>query len=67
MMAFLAPGQAPQLPELEETPPVGFSVKLSPGHLDTDMVVPAEVLDAVAELVQKVIAAQRQAAGGPQA
>lgn len=52
----------PEIPEFPETPPVGFGVLLSASGMDTVLVVPASVLEAVSEMVQKTMAEQ----GGPQ-
>lgn len=49
----VAPPGAAEIPELPETPPVGFGVKLSPAGLDTDLAVPAAVLEKVSEVIRK--------------
>lgn len=51
-----APGVVPEIPEFPETPPVGFGALLSPSGLDTDLVIPAAVLEAVSEVVRQAIA-----------
>lgn len=56
-----APGPGPEaIPEFPETPPVGIGVLLSPSGLDTDLVIPAAVLEAVSELVRQAIAERGQ-------
>ncbi len=54
----------PNIPEFPETAPIGFGVQLSTSGLDTDLVVPAAVLEAVSQTVRKAIAEQR---GKPEA
>lgn len=49
----VAPPGAVEIPEVPETPPVGFAVKLSPAGLDTDLAVPAAVLEKVSEVIRK--------------
>ena len=60
MAAVVPPGTAeiPEIPEFPETPPVGFSVLLSPAGLDTALAIPAAVLEAFSEVVRKAIAEQ---------
>jgi hypothetical protein len=50
-----APG-VPTIPEFPETPPIGFGVQLSPSGLDTDLAIPAAVLEAISATVRKAIA-----------
>jgi hypothetical protein len=51
----VGPGGAPILPgEFPETAPVGFAARLGSSSLDTDFVVPAGLLKATGEFVQKV-------------
>jgi hypothetical protein len=56
MIASLLPDAPIKLPEFPETQPVGFAAKLTASGLDTDMVVPAEVLTAGAKFVRDVMA-----------
>ena len=46
----------PEIPEFPETPPVGFGVQLSPSGLDTDLAIPAAVLEAISQTVRKAMA-----------
>jgi len=46
----------PEIPEFPETPPIGFGVQLSPAGLDTDLAVPASVLEAVSQTIRQAIA-----------
>jgi hypothetical protein len=46
----------PTIPEFPETPPIGFGVQLSPSGLDTDLAIPAAVLEAISETVRKAMA-----------
>jgi len=57
MLKTVAPPEAglPTIPEFPETPPVGFGVLLSPSGLDTDLAIPAAVLEAVSETVRKAL------------
>lgn len=56
-----APGPGPEaIPELPETPPIGLGVLLSPSGLDTDLAIPAAVLEAVSEAVRKAMAERGQ-------
>jgi hypothetical protein len=63
LMTTLAPEAAAQIPEFPPTPPLGVAVKLSAGSLDTDLVVPAPVMEAIAELVRKTMATRKPPAG----
>ena len=58
MKAIVPPGTqgVPEIPEFPETPPVGFGVQLSPSGLDTDLAIPAAVLEAISQTVRKAIA-----------
>jgi hypothetical protein len=49
------PNAAVQIPELGATPPIGMAVQLSPNIVDTDVVIPAQVLKTVAALVQQLM------------
>jgi hypothetical protein len=62
LIKAVAPPGAPEIPEVPETPPVGFSVKLSPVGLDTDLAVPAAVLEKVSETIRKAVAKQATSA-----
>jgi hypothetical protein len=55
-MAALMPkrGGPPRLPEFPDAPPVGWAAKASPEGLETDLVLPAEVLSAIGEYVTTV-------------
>ncbi len=46
----------PAIPEFPETPPIGFGVQLSPSGLDTDLAIPAAVLEAISQTVRKAMA-----------
>jgi hypothetical protein len=50
----------PALPEMGKSPPVGFAVRITPGGLEGDMVVPSQALQAVTQFVQKARRAQDQ-------
>jgi hypothetical protein len=52
------------IPQLDESPPVGFTAKLTPDGLETDMAVPAEVMKSIATLVQQIMAERGQPAPG---
>lgn len=56
--AMVPPGAqaVPEIPEFPETPPIGFGVQLSPSGLDTDLAIPAAVLEAVSQTVRKAMA-----------
>ncbi|MCU0872017.1 MAG: hypothetical protein MUE50_06695 [Pirellulaceae bacterium] len=56
--AIVPPGAqgVPTIPEFPETPPIGFGVQLSPSGLDTDLAIPAAVLEAISQTVRKAIA-----------
>ncbi len=56
MMAMFVPAteEGFKLPDFPETPPVGFAAKLASGELQTDMVVPAAVLEASGKYVAEV-------------
>jgi hypothetical protein len=53
------PQAAAAIPQLGETSAIGFSLKLSPVGMDTEAVIPADVLKKVVGLVQQLMA-QRQ-------
>jgi hypothetical protein len=59
----IAPEAAGQIPEFPETPPLGLAVMLAAGSIDTDFVVPAEVMESVAELVRKAVASRKPPGG----
>lgn len=46
----------PEIPEFPETPPIGFGVQVSPSGLDTDLAIPAAVLEAVSQTIRKAMA-----------
>jgi hypothetical protein len=50
------PRAAAAIPQLGETSAIGFSVKMSPVGLDTETVLPNDVLKTVAALVQQIVA-----------
>ena len=56
--AIVPPGAqgVPTIPEFPETPPIGFGVQLSSSGLDTDLAIPAAVLEAVSQTVRKAMA-----------
>jgi hypothetical protein len=60
MMAQLAPNLPTAIPEFPETSPVGFAMQLTPAGLETDLAIPADVLRAAAELVQKARAPKNE-------
>jgi hypothetical protein len=54
MVATIAPQAPIELPEFPSPAPIGFAVKMSPGVVDTDMVIPADVLEAIPEFVKAI-------------
>ncbi len=52
----------PELPEIPETPPIGFGVRLSTDGLDMDVVLPAAVLEKGSEAVRKAMADRKKPA-----
>jgi hypothetical protein len=56
-VAQMASAFAPEgleLPEFPASPPVGFSAELTSTHLDAQLVVPLETIDAVKEFVTQI-------------
>ncbi len=51
---LLPPELGIAVPEFPESPPIGFAGKSSQSKVDTDLVVPASVLKAIGEYVEKV-------------
>ncbi len=63
MVKTVAPPGAqgvPEIPEFPEMPPIGFGVQLSPSGLDTDLAVPAAVLEKASETIRKAIAERKK-------
>jgi hypothetical protein len=58
MSTFAPAGAAPDLPRFPNSPPIGFSAKLTAEGLETEMVAPAATLKAIGEFAKRV-------AGGP--
>ena len=60
--ALAPPGAAgvPEIPEFPETSPIGFGVQFSPAGLDTDLAVPADVLEKASETIRKAMAERRR-------
>ena len=54
MMQTLQPNGAIQLPEFPNSPPVGLAMEISPTRLDIDLVMPTELLQAIAQFAQSV-------------
>jgi len=54
MIATMAPNAPIDIPEFPSSVPLGFAVKMSPGVVDTDMVIPADVLGAIPEFVEAI-------------
>ena len=50
----VAPDAPVEIPEFPSPVPVGFAVKMSPGLVDTDMVIPADVLKAIPDFVKAI-------------
>lgn len=61
ILRTVQPQIADSLPEFPPTPPVGFAASLSGTRVDLDIVIPGEILKAVAELVQQMQAQQVRA------
>jgi hypothetical protein len=53
LMDQMQPGAAAMMPEFPKTSPIGFTLQVSPAGLETEMVIPADVLTSTAELIQK--------------
>ncbi len=58
LMDQMQPGAAAMIPELPKTSPLGFTLMVSPDGLETEMVIPADVLSSTAEMIQKFNPAQ---------
>lgn len=54
IVATVAPNAPVEIPEFPSPVPVGFAVKMSPGLVDTDMVIPADVLEAIPGFVEAI-------------
>jgi hypothetical protein len=54
--SFLPPGmqERMEVPDFPQTPPLGFAVKTAPNVVETTLVVPAEVIKAIAQYVQHI-------------
>jgi len=63
LASAIDPRAAANIPQLGDTSPVGFSVKLSSIGLDTETVIPADVLKTIAGLIQQIGALRQQAPG----
>ena len=63
-VSAINPQAAASIPQLSDTSPLGFSVKLSSVGLDTDTVIPADVLKTITGLIQQIMAQRQQAPGG---
>jgi hypothetical protein len=46
--------QAPAVPEFPQTSPIGFAGRLTAGHADTVMAVPADTIQAAAQMIQRL-------------
>jgi hypothetical protein len=55
LASAIDPAAAAQIPELGATPPIGFTISSSPGVLDTEAIIPAEMLKTVAAMVQQLM------------
>jgi hypothetical protein len=64
LMSAIAPEAAAAIPQLEASPPVGFSARLSPAGLETDVAVPSGVMKSISTLVRQIMASQGQAPPG---
>jgi hypothetical protein len=53
-VAGLTPEAAATIPEFPATAPVGFAVTAAPGRFDGELAVPGEILQAVAQLIQRL-------------
>jgi hypothetical protein len=52
LMAFmLPPGTAPKIPEFASTPPIAIGLTTAPDEVEAHVVVPAEVIEAIGQLV----------------
>jgi len=54
IVATVAPDAPVEIPEFPSPVPVGFAVKMSPGVVDTDMVIPADILEAIPDFVKAI-------------
>jgi predicted enzyme related to lactoylglutathione lyase len=54
MVATLSPEADTELPKFPPSPPLGFAVELTRSHMDAQLVVPMEAIDAVMEFVVAV-------------
>ena len=54
VVATVAPDAPIDIPEFPSPAPIGFAVKMSPGVVDTDMVIPADILNAIPEFVKAI-------------
>lgn len=54
VIATVAPGAPIEIPKFPSPAPIGFAVKMSPGVVETDMVIPADVLEAIPEFVKAI-------------
>jgi len=50
----VAPDAPVEIPEFPSPAPVGFAVKMSPGVVDTDMAIPADILESIPEFVEAI-------------
>jgi hypothetical protein len=57
-MSQVVPNLPITIPELPETSPIGFAMKLTPAGLETDLAIPTDVLQATAEVINKARGAQ---------
>ncbi len=64
LASAIDPRAAASIPQLGETSAVGFSVKLSPVGLDTETVIPADVLKTIAGLVRQIMTQRQQTPPG---
>jgi hypothetical protein len=51
---LMPPGMLGEIPEFPETTAIGFSAKMVPGGLETELVVPAELPKVIKEYVERV-------------
>jgi hypothetical protein len=59
IMGAIEPQAADLIPAFPECPPVGLATQSSAQRLDVDVVLPAEVLQAIAGFVQKMQGVQQ--------
>lgn len=50
----VAPDAPVEIPEFPSPAPVGFAVKMSPGVVDTDMAIPADILKSIPDFVEAI-------------